>query len=106
MLLVDQSRALIKQLLFDPLSDPVLPTNGSQMSNWLFGFTELKIPVTALFYQHTSTMSQQQFLAPQDDAASAVVTLTELLQTAPRLTAQKCTPLYIYAILWAAFGGA
>ena len=62
------------------------------MSNWLFGFIELKIPVTTLFYQDTSTMSQQQFLAPQDDAASAIVTLTELLQTTPRLP--YCTEMH------------
>ncbi|DBB16709.1 TPA: hypothetical protein ACH3X3_014954 [Trebouxia sp. C0006] len=40
-LLIDQSHVLIKQLLFDPLPDPALPTNDSEMSQWLFGFTKL-----------------------------------------------------------------
>ncbi len=78
MLLVDQSHVLIKQLLFDPLPDPALPTNDSQVFQWLFDFTQLKIPVTALFHQHADTIAQE-LLAPQDDAPSAVVTFTELL---------------------------
>lgn len=105
MLLVDQSHVLIKQLLYDPLPDPALRTNSSQVSEWLFGFTQLKIPVTALFYQHTSTISQQQ-LAPQDDAASAVVTLTELLQTAPRLpySTEMHTSVYVCNFVGSVWG--
>ncbi|DBA96667.1 TPA: hypothetical protein ACH3X1_015522 [Trebouxia sp. C0004] len=105
MLLVDQSHVLIKQLLYDPLPDPALPTNSSQVSEWLFGCTQLKIPVTAIFYQHTSTVSQQQ-LAPQDDAASAVVTLTELLQTAPRLpySTEMHTSVYVCNFVGSVWG--
>jgi len=94
---LDQSRVLIKQLLFDPLPDPALPTNDSQVFDWLFGFTKLKIPVTVLFHQHASTIAQQQLLAPQDDAASAVVSFTELLQTAPCMpySTEMHTSVYI-----------
>ena len=85
-LLVDHSDRLIKQLLFDPLPPPALPVNASEMFDWLFGFDKLRIPVTPLLYQHASTYGRQrQFLVPQDEAASAVVTFTELLQTAPDL---------------------
>lgn len=57
----------------------------------------LKIPVTPLFYLHASTCGQQQFLVPQDDAASAVVTFTELLQTAPDLpfSSEMHTSVYV-----------
>ena len=91
-LLVDQLPVLIKQLLFDPLPDPALPSNGSQVSQWLFGSTESKIAVTALLDQHASTIAQQL----QDDAASAVVTWTELLQTAPCSPYSTATHTAVY----------
>ena len=96
-LLVNQSPILIRQLLHDPLPDPVLPANGDQLADWLFGFNQLKVPVTSLFYQYASSVSQNQYLAPQDDAASAVITFTDLLQTAPRLPYHSGmhTPVYI-----------
>ncbi len=105
MLLVDQSHVLIKQLLFDPLPDPALPTNDSQVFQWLFDFTQLKIPVTALFHQHADTIAQE-LLAPQDDAPSAVVTFTELLQTAPRLlyTSEMQTSVYVCNFVGSVWG--
>ena len=93
---IDQSHVLIKQLLFDALPDPALPTKDSEMSHWLFGFTKLKLLVTALFHQHADTIAQE-LLTPQDDAPSAAVTCTELLQTAPRLpyTSDMDTSVYV-----------
>ena len=44
MLLVDQSHVLIRQLLYDPLPDPALPTNSSQVSElavWLHSVEDL-----------------------------------------------------------------
>jgi hypothetical protein len=52
--------------------------------------------VTALFHQHADTIAQE-LLTPQDDAPSAAVTCTELLQTAPRLpyTSDMDTSVYV-----------
>ena len=56
------------------------------MLQGLFNFTGLKVPVTAVFYQQVlAIQGPQQHLVPNDDAASAMVTFTELLQTAPDL---------------------
>lgn len=50
-LLVEQSGHLVKQHLFEPLPDPRLPGSDSQVSQWLFDFTKLEVPVAAVYYQ-------------------------------------------------------
>ena len=68
------------------------------MLQGLFDFTGLKVPVTAVFYQQMLALQgPQQHLAPNNDAASAVVTFTELLQTAPDLpfSSEMDTSLYV-----------
>lgn len=80
------------------MPDPRLPSDGSQVLQGLFNFTGLKVPVTAVFYQQVlAIQGPQQHLVPNDDAASAVVTFTELLQTAPDLpfSSEMDTSLFI-----------
>jgi hypothetical protein len=96
--LVEQSELLVKQHLYDPLPDPDLPNTDSQALQWLFDFTGLKVPVTAVFYQQMLALQgPQQRLVPELDAASAVVTFTELLQTAPDLpfSSEMDTSVYV-----------
>ena len=84
-LLIEQSGLLVKQYLFKPLPDSFLPSIGSQVLQWLFDFTELKAPVTPLFYQQMLILQgPQQCLVPVLEA-SPVTTFTDLLQTAPHL---------------------
>lgn len=83
---VEESESLIRQHLFEPLPEPGLPTSGSQVLQWLFDFRDLKVPVTAIFYRQMLLLQgPPQHLAPQTDACSAVVTFTDLLQTASSL---------------------
>jgi len=96
--LVEQSELLVKQHLFEPLPDPRLPSTGSQVQQWLFDLEELKVPVTAIFYQQMLALQgPQRRLVPEVDAASAVVTFTELLQTAPDLpfSSEMDTSVYV-----------
>lgn len=68
------------------------------MLQGLFDFTGLKVPVTALFYQQVlAVQGPQQHLVPIYDAASAVVTFTDLLQLAPDLpfSSEINTSLYV-----------
>ncbi|KAL3130737.1 hypothetical protein ABBQ38_000083 [Trebouxia sp. C0009 RCD-2024] len=95
--LVEQSRVLIKQYLLDPSPDPRLPSNCSQVLQGLFDFTGLKVPVTAVFYQQALLLQgAQQHLLPNYDAFSAVVTFTELLQTAPDLPFSNGMDTWLY----------
>ena len=96
--MTEQSELLVKQYLFKPLPDSFLPSTGSQVLQWLFDFTELKVSVTPLFYQQILTLQgPQQCLIPALVAASAVTTFTDLLQTAPRLpfNSEQNTTLYV-----------
>ena len=78
-----------------------LPSTGSQVLRWLFDssqFTEPKVPVTPLFYQQMLTLQgPQQRLIPVWEAASAVTTFTDLLQTPPRLpfNSEQNTTVYV-----------
>ena len=96
-LLVDQSEHVVKQHLFEPLPDPILPSSDSQVLQWLFNFTELKVPVLALYYQQMLSQGSSQCLVPEVDVASAVVTFTELLQASPDLpfSSEQDTSLYV-----------
>lgn len=97
-LLVEQSGHLVKQHLFEPLPDPGLPGSDSQVLQWLFDFTKLKVPVTAMYYQQMlAIQGPQQRLVAEVDAASAVVTFTELLQTPPDLpfSSEMDTSVYV-----------
>lgn len=97
--LVNQSELLVKQHLLEPLPDPKLPSTGSQVQQWLFDLKKLKVPVTAIFYQQMLALQgPQRCLVPEVDAASAVVTFTELLQTAPDLpfSSEMDTSVYTY----------
>ena len=96
--MTEQSELLVNQYLFKPLPDSFLPSTGSQVLQWLFDFTELKVPVTPLFYQQMLTLQgPQQYLIPVLEAASAVTTFTDLLQTAPRLpfNSEQNTTVYV-----------
>ncbi|DBA82960.1 TPA: hypothetical protein ACH3X1_006739 [Trebouxia sp. C0004] len=96
--LTEQSELLVDQYLFKPLPDSFLPSTGSQVLQWLFDFTEMKVPVTPLFYQQMLTLQgPQQCLIPVLVAASAVTTFTDLLQTAPRLpfNSEQNTTVYV-----------
>lgn len=96
-LLVDQSEHLLQQHLFEPLPNPSLPSSDSQVLQWLFNFTELKVPVLALYYQQMLSQGSSQHLVPEVDVASAVVTFTELLQASPDLpfNSEQDTSLYV-----------
>ncbi|KAL0029076.1 hypothetical protein WJX77_004794 [Trebouxia sp. C0004] len=62
--LTEQSELLVDQYLFKPLPDSFLPSTGSQVLQWLFDFTEMKVPVTPLFYQQMLTLQgPQQYLS-------------------------------------------
>ncbi|KAL3130969.1 hypothetical protein ABBQ38_000292 [Trebouxia sp. C0009 RCD-2024] len=95
--MAEQSELLVKQYLFKPLPDAFLPSTSSQVLQWLFDFTELKVPVTPQFYQQMFTLQgPPQCLIPVV-AASAVTTFTDLLQTAPRLpfSSEQDTTVYV-----------
>ncbi len=96
--MVEQSKSLVTQRLCVPLPEPRLPNTGSQVLQWLFVFTGLKVPATAVFYQQMLALGgPQQYLVPVDDPALAVVTFTELLQTAPDLpfSSEMDTSIYV-----------
>ncbi|KAL3130715.1 hypothetical protein ABBQ38_000064 [Trebouxia sp. C0009 RCD-2024] len=101
-LLIEQSELLLKQYLFKPLPDSFLPSTGSQVLQWLFDFTELKVPVTPLFYeQMLALQGPQQCLIPVLVEAPAVTTFTDLLQTAPRLpfSSEQNTAVYVCSFI-------
>ncbi|DBB05235.1 TPA: hypothetical protein ACH3X3_010474 [Trebouxia sp. C0006] len=77
--LTEHSELLVNPYLCKPLPDSFLPSTGSQVLQWLFDFTELKVPVTPLFHQQMLTLQgPQQCLIPVLEAASAVTTVTDL----------------------------
>lgn len=100
--MTEQSELLVQQYLFKPLPNSLLPSTGSQVLQWLFDFTELKVPVTPLFFQQMLTLQgPQQYLIPVLVAASAVTTFTDLLQTAPRLpfSSEQNTSIYVCSFI-------
>jgi len=100
--LTEHSELLVNQYLCKPLPDSFLPSTGSQVLQWLFDFTELKVPVTPLFHQQMLTLQgPQQCLIPVLEAASAVTTLTDLLQTASRLpfNSEQNTTIYVCSFI-------
>ena len=94
--LVEQLELLVKQHLSEPLPDPRLPSTGSQVQQWLFDLEKLKVPVKARFHQQILPRKGPSDVVPDVDAASAVVTFTELLQTAPDVPFSSEMDTFVY----------